>query len=203
MKDKLITKTHFSGIPLLIKQSRNICLVILIFIGMVSCKCGKYIDFEDLTISTKYNVGDVFISNNIMIKVLPFEWGNGDWTHDGYCEVIDRGFAGSGNELWVNNVNLGFYCDKLPVRTELAFGEYGGNLNIQVNQTFKNFQDFHDIYGQTYSGVHIAGTNGLGNDKGTLKLNGMMGLFDFMEEGKFYLVIGGQELAIDNIKLNY
>ncbi|MEE8524447.1 MAG: hypothetical protein V3T72_10990, partial [Thermoanaerobaculia bacterium] len=69
------------------------------------------------------------------------------------------------------------------------FGEFGGNLNIEINGDFQNFGDFADIDGMIIGGVQVAVTNGFGNDQGTLLLTGEI----------HSLAIGGQELVIDHV----
>jgi len=152
---------------------------------------AKTIDFEDLPVSASYNVGDIFTTSGVPISVRPFQWSNGNWTSGGHAIVLNGGNAGgSGNEMNVNNVNLDFVFD-VPVNgLTLLFGETGGNLNIEINGDFRNFGNFVDINGSTIGGIDISVVNGLGNDKGTLALTGLIEQF----------AIGGQELYIDDVK---
>jgi len=148
------------------------------------------VDFEDLLMGTVYHVGDVFTDSGATITVLPFQWDNKNWTSDGYAEIENNGNAGgSGQEIWVNNVNLYFDFGSSCSGISLLFGEYGGNLNIEINGDFRNFNDFSDINGVTIGGVNVAVVNGLGNDRGSLELSGTINSF----------AIGGQELLIDDV----
>ena len=52
-----------------------------------------------------------------------------------------------------------------------------------------NFQNFDDIYGMSFDGVTVEGSNGPGEAKGILKLSGLIETF----------VIGGQELWLDDV----
>ena len=97
--------------------------------------------------------------------------------------------GGTGQELAVNNVNLNFDFGR-PVRSiSLLFGEYGGNLNIEINGDFRNFDNFTDIDGAIIGGVQVSVINGFGNDAGRLELEGVISSFS----------VGGQELWIDEV----
>lgn len=147
--------------------------------------------FEDLPLGASYVVGDTFVTSGIPITVGEFQWSNGSWTDAGNTTVVNSGMAGgAGKELNVNNVNLHFGFDYPLDHIVLLFGEYGGNLNIRINGVFKNFDNFVQIDGQSIGGVDIAVTNGLGNDKGSLRLKGEIWEF----------ALGGQELFIDNVE---
>lgn len=157
------------------------------------------VDFEDPPLGTVYKVKDTFTDSGVTITVLPFQWSNGSWTHDGLAEVGDQRLAGgSGQEININNVNLGFDISGPLGGLSVLFGEYGGNLNIIINDDIRNFENFADINGAKIGGVHISVVNGHGNDKGSLELTGTMDKFAF-EEGDFIIVIGGQELWIDDV----
>ncbi|MEA1908554.1 MAG: right-handed parallel beta-helix repeat-containing protein, partial [Euryarchaeota archaeon] len=148
------------------------------------------VDFEDLPIGAMFYVKDVFTDSGAKITVQPFQWGNGQWTTGGFAEVGNAGDAGgSGNEMQVNNVNLGFDFGSPCGGLTLLFGEYGGNLNIEINGDFRNFRNVIDINGTVIGGVSVSVVNGLGNDRGRLELSGTINSF----------AIGGQELWIDHV----
>ena len=148
------------------------------------------IDFEDPPLGTVYGVGDVFSDSGALIFVERFQWGNTVWTDTGYAEIGTGGLVGgSGQELIVNNVNVSFDFPVLPDEVIFQFGEYGGNLNIDINGDFRNFADFTDIDGLTIGGVGVTVTGGFGNDRGTVRLEGLV----------HRLAVGGQELVIDNV----
>lgn len=159
----------------------------------------RCIDFESLSLGKVYHVGDTFTDSGATITVLLFQWGNASWTSGGYAKVVDQSRAGhSGMEVNTNNVNLGFKFSSTLKGLSINFGEYGGNLNIQINDEFKNFQDFDDINGTTIGGVSVSVIDGDGNNKGRLILSGEMDTFNFQEK-KFNFLIGGQELWIDHV----
>ena len=73
-----------------------------------------------------------------------------------------------------------------------VFGEFGGNLNLEINGDFRNFEDFAEIDGDTVGGVDVSIVNGFGDDQGTLQLSGNISSFS----------IGGQELWIDDVDVS-
>lgn len=149
------------------------------------------VDFEDLASGTMITVPNSFTTAGYSIQTRDFVWGNGTATPSGFAEVSAGGSAGgSGNELQVNNINLVFKFDTPMNSLKLLFGEYGGNLNIEINGDFVNFEDFAAINGATIGGVGVSvPSGGLGNDMGTLELSGSIETF----------LIGGQELFIDDV----
>jgi hypothetical protein len=152
------------------------------------------VDFEDPPLGTVYHVPDAFTDSGVTIIVQHFQWSTGDWTDGGLAEIGSEGRAsGSGQEIGVNNVNLDFEFGCPLRKLSLAFGEYGGNLNVEINGEFHNFGDFADKNGATIGGVAVAIVNGHGNDTGTLELSGAITSFS----------IGGQELWIDDVRLEY
>jgi hypothetical protein len=147
-------------------------------------------DFEDLVPGTVYNFGDMFVSAGVPVTLVPFEWSNGVTTTGGRAEVGTLGRAfGSYNELGVNNVNLDFDFGATAKGLRLLFGEYGGNLNLEINGDRRNFENFADIHGQSIGGVSVAVTGGLGNDHGFIKFTGDIDSF----------TLGGQELWVDDV----
>ena len=154
------------------------------------CLGAVTIDFEDLTPGTKYKVGDTFTTSGIPVTVRQFQWGGMDWYRGGYTVVNNNGDAGgSGNDMNTNNVNLDFGFDAPNDGLSLLFGEYGGNLNIEVNGDSRNFDKFADINGLTIGGVHVTVVD-LGDSKGRLVLTGTIEQF----------AIGGQEFLIDDVE---
>ncbi len=163
------------------------------------------IDFEDLTVGTSFNVGDIITSAGFDIEARDFQWPNGTWHSGGFSQVDNNGLAGgSGNDMEVNNISLGFPVlknlenifqeQRLPTAVSLRFGEYGGNLNLDVNGDFANFEDFADVNGSQLGNVAVLAVNGFGNDKGFLVLTGQIEVA-LVET----FTVGGQELWIDDV----
>jgi hypothetical protein len=153
-------------------------------------KTRRCVDFENLAAGTTFTVGNTFNASGYPVEVKQFQWANGVWTSSGYAQIQGGGNAGaSGNEVMANNVNLAF--DFLGTITDLTvrFGEYGGNLNIEINGDFRNFANFADIHGTTIGGVGVSVVNGHGNDQGVLSFSGSIDSF----------AVGGQELWLDDL----
>ena len=165
--------------------------------------CCVHFEGPLLKLGAVYRVGDTFIDSCAKITVQPFQWSNKKWTKDGFTEVGNAGRAGgSGQEMTINNVNLAFDFRSSCKGLSLRFGEYGGNLNIGINGDFRNFENFADINHTTIGGINVSVVNGFGNDKGTLKLSGTIHKSKFTleeEEVRASIIIGGQELWIDDV----
>jgi len=147
------------------------------------------VDFEDLTVDTVYVVTDTFSDSGATMTVKEFQWSGGTWTSDGTATVDDEQQAGrTGLDINCNNVNINFDFGSSLNGLSLLYGEYGGNLNIDINGTFQNFENFADIDGLTIGGVDVALTD-LGGGLGKLELDGVINSFD----------LGGQELWVDDI----
>ena len=148
------------------------------------------VDFEGVPPAATYAVGDDFFDSEAHMTLYPFTWGDGTVFTGGVATVGHAGLAGgTGQEMNLNNINMGFDFGHPVSSLSLLFGEYGGNLNIEVNGDFVNFNDFTDINGMTIGGASVSVINGTGNDKGKLMLDGV--IFDFR--------VGGQELVIDDV----
>jgi len=147
-------------------------------------------DFEDLLLGTTYNVGDTFTTNGHLFELDSFQWSSLNWTSSGFAQVDSNGQAGgSGQDLALNNINLDTVFSGPVSFVGLVFGEYGGNLNIEINGDFRNIEQLAAINGLTIGGCAITVTNGFGNDQGTLLAEGSIWQF----------ALGGQELWIDDV----
>ncbi len=149
------------------------------------------VHFNDLTLGTNYVVGDTFSSVGVPIVAREFVWSDGTMFGGGSSQVQLAAISGGdGHEMAVNNINLRF---NLPNRfnygLKMQFGEYGGNINVEVNGDFRNIDNFSDLHGMNVGGTYVHVVNGLGNDMGQLHLFGDVNTF----------TVGGQELWIDNV----
>ena len=147
--------------------------------------------YEDLTLGDVYVSGDSFMTSGILCEVLPFQDGFGGWIH-GTVTVVDTGMAcATDNELWCHNeVVRHDFAASIGTMTDVSiqFGEYGGNINVDINGDFRNVDNFIDLDGLTIGGVlvHVP-YGGAGDDCGKLELTGHVKV----------LAIGGQECWID------
>ena len=149
------------------------------------------VNFESLSVGTRYEFQDTFTDAGVMITVEAFQWGNGTWTNGNYAQVDNRLRAGgSGLDMQYNNVNLRFDFGALGLNgLSMSFGEYGGNLNLQVNGEFRNFGNFAMLNGSTLGGTALSVSGGTGNDTGNITLSGRVQS----------VAVGGQELWIDDV----
>jgi hypothetical protein len=164
--------------------------------GVLACPCGDTppppdcIDFDTLNLGDQYVVGDSFSAGSVTVKFVEFEWGNGTLTSNGFAEVQDGGMAGSsGNEMLINNINLVFDFGGTVSGVTIAFGEYGGNVNLDVNGDFQNVGDFMDLNGAVVGGATVAVTTNASGELGAIELTGSIQT----------VTIGGQELWIDDV----
>lgn len=173
---------------------------------IVLCFCATapavvILDFEDLVLGDRYTPKFgahpwQFQTGPATVEAREFFWLPTGSTKLGIIEVQNGGLAGgSGLELMLNNVNADFDFGKsYATDLWLEFGEYGGNINIDINGDFHNFNNFTDIDGMLIGGAKVSVVNGFGNDKGRLHLAGTVpgAIHSFQ--------IGGQELWIDNLR---
>jgi len=167
-------------------------LSVLVALGVAAPLGATTVDFEDLTLGDVYHVGDTFVSSGVPITGQTFFWSAGGPTDNGYTEVENGGSAGgSGNELEINNINLAFNFGAAIAGLTIDFGEYGGNLNVDVNGDFRNFENFDEISGLIVGGVEVTATGpgAAGQGLGDLTFDGTINSF----------AIGGQEFWIDNV----
>jgi len=170
-------------------MKKLIVFVLILLVNLPTTTEASVVDFDDLIDETIYNVGDSFVSSGVSMTVEEFQWSNGTWYFDGYVPVGDELWAGgSGNELeWINNANVDFNFGGPVSDITFQFMDGGGNLNIEINNDFRNISDLGDIDGLIVGGtsVVLVGTTNLG----TLHINGAVTSFS----------VGGQELNIDNV----
>lgn len=134
------------------------------------------------------------------LEAQPFVWSSGTATWDGYALTEAGGMAGgSGTEIRLNNLTLGMRAAGVAQLRSLqvAFGEFGGNLNLTVDGTSAVFDDFADVHGAVLGGVTVTVlSGGTGQDRGVLRLDGPM---PDQGGGLGHVAIGGQELWIDDV----
>jgi hypothetical protein len=168
-------------------QSRRWCAVLaaaVLSVSVIGSSRADLIDFEDLVVGTNYVHDDVFVSGGVPITVATFFFSNGDPYDGGFSEVDNFGNAGgSGNELEVNNVNLAFDFGIELTNLSLLYGEFGGNVNFELNGDFHNLDDFSSLPA-TVGGVDVTVT------AGSISMVGSINTF----------AIGGQELWIDDVE---
>ena len=147
--------------------------------------------YEDLTLGDTFVHGDAFVTDAYHYEVQHFTWWDGTDTYGGVVTVGNAGWACSlGNELGYNNATTlirrtdGDWMENVSFK----FGEYGGNLNLEINGDFWNFDNMVDIDGMVIGGVTVSvDWGGGGGDCGQVSLSGDVE----------FLRIGGQEFWMD------
>lgn len=167
----------------------------LLTLLLITALCVKnaeavVLDFEDLTLGETIGVGESFnTSYGVQITGEEFFWLPSGSTVDGFARVDNSGSAGgTGQELEINNINLDFDFGYCPIYgLSLQYGEYGGNINIEINGAFANVDGFSNIP------ANLGGTTVCVLDTGTI---GAL----FVVDGPITsFKLGGQELWIDNL----
>lgn len=154
-----------------------------------------FLDFEDLPVGSELRVPDPpTVSNGVPLDGEEFFWLPTGSTTAGVATVQSNGDAGgSGNEIWANNINLDFGLAKPLSSLDFLFGEYGGNLNVEINGQFRNFRDMQDIDLMTFGPATVSVTDltggATGQGTGRVDVTGIINSF----------LIGGQEFAIDDV----
>lgn len=88
-----------------------------------------------------------------------------------------------------NNANLQLSLPAAIQGISLRFGEYGGNVNPDVNGDFRNSESLHDLDGATVGGVGVSVIGGYGDGTDELVLAGAISGF----------AIGGQAFYADQL----
>ena len=181
----------------LAKMGRLACLAIALSVLLQACmgpprrEFTWCVDFESVAFGTEYRFLDSFTDSRVPMTVEAFQWSNGTWTTGNFARADNRQMAGgSGIDMNLNNVNLRLHLGRVGANDlTIAVGEYGGNINMQVNGEFRNFQNFPDIHNTTMGGTQVTVVNGAQNQTGSVNLSGLIRSFS----------IGGQELWIDDL----
>lgn len=150
------------------------------------------VDFEDPTPGS-YSVGSGITDSGQTMTMTQFQWSNGIWTSAGHGDIVGSGWCdpgGTGQSLVLNNVNVQFDFPLLGSGVVIKFAEHGGNVNLEVNNDFRNASNFSSITGPV-GGVSYScvGAGCTGSGQGILTLGGPISS----------LKIGGQEFCIDDV----
>jgi len=172
-------------------KSKGFLALLIVATLLAQNASATVIDFEDLTLGTIYNVGDSFTTSGVVITGEEFFWLPSGSTTGGFAEVENGGLAGgAGNELHTNNINLNFDFGIILTGLALQYGEFGGNINLEINGNLANVGNFANIP------ANLGGTSVFTFDTGTPgQSSGAMFVTGTINSFK----IGGQELWIDNV----
>ena len=138
------------------------------------------INFQDLEPDKVFSVGDQVVTGECLVYFDTFFFSDGT--------PFNGGSAGlSGGVFNVNNINV--VIDFTPPLSGLRFSyaEFGGNVNLSINGTLLNDNDFTDFDGMVVAGVSIDASS-----PNIVQLTGSI----------TQIKIGGQELVIREICKN-
>jgi hypothetical protein len=150
--------------------------------------CGPC--FEDLPLGSTYFWNDSFVTGPFKMVVAPMEWPGGAFFFGGRVRVENGGRAcGLDHELHTDNaVTKIFPSTGAMADPYFRFGEYGGNINVEVNGDFRNVNNMMDLNGLIIGGVQFnVLSGGFGNDCGEVQMNGVVKR----------MALGGQEFWYD------
>ena len=171
------------------RHRNTIAVVVVIALALSTSARAQTAMFEDLVVSTVYNNGSTFASNGITFDVGDFTYSGGGTTNSGFTSVINPNAAGAGNGMNVNNVNLDVTLPSAASAVGFAYAEFGGNVNLTINGTLFNSDDFFANDGFSNSDYSISVSNV--SNSGFVTVSGAITQFSF----------GGQELSIDDVRV--
>ena len=140
-----------------------------------SARGRERVDFEDLRAGQEFNVGDRFADSGVKITVEQVTGPFGTpWAFPGRAIVGTEGRAGgSGNELFMDPINLRFDFGFVPQGLTIRFSEWGvGNINLEINRDLRYDQHFTDLHGAVIGGVKVTVLGGAKDHQGILELSG-------------------------------
>ncbi|MHC4976250.1 MAG: hypothetical protein ACYTF7_06550 [Planctomycetota bacterium] len=180
--------------------------------GVSLCAEGQVtLNFEDMAPDPPgapytYNLGDVFVTGGATLTVDTFYWfPSGSPAPSGpttgveadptFIPTTSVNYAGqAGNALALNNMSVDISVSSVAT-IGFYFGEYGGNVNMTINGSLFNADDFSTLPA-TLGGASIAYTpfgatpGGTGGYFGRVDITGTITQFS----------VGGQELWVDDVR---
>jgi hypothetical protein len=175
----------------------------------VMAQSGTCLDFEDLQAGDRYGSSSNFVPGNIFyekeditIALDSFYYPNGN---SGFFNLLIEGSNdpnGPGVTLFPSNINLKFQLDALPDGEKkicFDFQYFGGDINFSLNDeqplVFSSLEDFYSLSDTIFADIELD-ISPSSNDRrnGTVCIKGT----DIHE-----VLIGGQELVIDNFCVEY
>ncbi len=141
------------------------------FANAVTTTCMNYGQFP---LGAEYSVGTDLTYGDIYSELVAFQWIDGQWDYNGYAEITNGNLAqGNGKEVMLNNINQRFiFNGDHPLTANFKYADWGGNVNLGVNGTLSNVEDFSELNGQIVNGVQIVvtRTDVVGGHYGTVAL---------------------------------
>lgn len=147
------------------------------------------IEFEDLPLAEEYEYGQFFVDSGVGMLVEEFFLLPSGSTTAGYSRVDNsQSSGGTGQDIYPNNANIFFAVDEPLSEITLLYTDFGGNVNLMVNDDFANVGNLIDLHMTSLGGATITLQPPTGT-AGTLIVTGFIDSF----------AIGGQETWIDHV----
>lgn len=148
--------------------------------------------WEDVPLGTTGTVGGTATSDGVAGSLDCFEWSGGTLFCGGVARIQPQiTGCNSGHRIDLNNITVDLdYAGSVGPQTDpvYAFGEYGGNINLEINGDFRNFDNMLDIDGTMIGGCLVEVlSGGTGGDCGRVRFTGTVDT----------LRVGGQEFWWD------
>jgi hypothetical protein len=147
--------------------------------------------FEDLPLGSAYHFNDHMITSGWKVWVAPFQPIGAPAFFGGVVLVENAGQAcGVDHELATNNAvaKMKPASGGAVEDVYFRFGEYGGNINFEINGDFRVVDNMIDLHNMFVGGVRVEVlSGGHGNDCGDVQLHGIV----------HRMALGGQEFWFD------
>lgn len=152
------------------------------------------VDFEAAPPLTIYSYDNFafFEEDDLIFYPIPFDLSSSEDISGGITQITTNQMAGHlGKELWLSNATMQIFGPACMEDLAFRFGEYGGIVNLRINDQQVIIDDMIALNGVTLGGVSITVSTipVAGGVVGLVQLDGLV----------FSLEIGGQDLYIDHL----
>ena len=169
------------------KVSIELLIVAVLFTVLSGCHSFYIESFDEYDLHVRFHAGDIFTT-----VFASFEFLQRDWAGGGYALIDNRQYSsGYCKDMNLNNISLRLVPGNSVRGITITFGELGGRVELCINGSTSSFQNLIDANNMILEDVHIyVSATQVGNNwYGKIQLQGPIN----------ELIIGGQELWIDNI----
>ncbi len=147
------------------------------------------IEFEDLPYPQTYEYGQFLVDSGVGMWLDEFFWLPSGSTTGGTCPVaVSQASGGTGQDVFPSNLNLFFGLPETLAEITLLYEDYGGNVNLVVNDDLANVGNFTALHNTMVGGAVVTLQPATGT-AGQLTVTGSIESF----------AIGGQETYIDHV----
>ncbi len=113
--------------------------------------------FENLQLGSQFRVGESFTEAGVVVTGETFVRDNGTEVDGGVATVDDGSNSSfSGQDIGTRSINLNFAPPTPFSHVQMNFGEFGGNINLRINDELANVDDMAALDGLTLGGVNVS-----------------------------------------------